>query len=203
MSFFASKPPRSRLLDLPAEIREHIFTFVVVPDKKTMVTFCLDRFQKESYEEASQPPITRVSRQVRRETVPLFYECNEFVIHTDDQKAEDAQRWLQHNRAQLSKIRHLALWVRFHPGLGSIAPPRGVIGVYLSHNARTGCWAVRDYWRWITVVRKPAMVEQDGQMLIESLNKLVDGRPRRGFTAEDYVMLIQDLRTAYLKDKRT
>ncbi|KAM0721153.1 hypothetical protein Q7P37_003440 [Cladosporium fusiforme] len=200
MDIFSTKPPRCRLLELPAEIRELIFTFAVVPERP-IVTFRLDRFQKESYEEASQPPITRVSRQLRREALPLFYGCNEFIVHTEDDKSEDAQRWFRHSQPHLPKLCHLMFWVRYVARLDNTLPSSGAIGVTLWHDARAGSWEAGDQWRWITVLRKPANVEQDGESLVEILKQSVDGQSRSAMTAEHYVALMKNLRALYLKTK--
>lgn len=200
MNVFSTKPPQSRLLDLPAEIREHIFRWAVISEKP-IVTFRLDRFQKESYEQASQPSITKVSRQVRREALPLFYECNEFIIHTEGEKAEDAHRWLHYTQPHLSKLCRLALWMRYVTLTNDHSPSSGALGVYLRHDPRAGHWVVRDDWKWITVVRKPAGVEWDGSLLVQFLSQLVDGRSRSELSAEDYVGIMTDLRRLYIKDK--
>lgn len=200
MDLFTTKPPKSRLLDLPPEIREHIFTFAVTSEKP-IVTFRLDTFQQDSYEEASQPTITRVSRQVRRETLPLFYECNEFIIHTEGQKAEDAYCWLHYNQPHLPKLARFALWVRYVARVDNVSPSSGAIGVYLQHDAREGCWKVSDEWRWITVVRKPAMVKQDGSILVEISRHFMEGRSRSELDAEQYVEFMKKLKALYVKEK--
>lgn len=200
MDLFITKPPRSRLLELPPEIREHIFAFAVTAEKP-IVTFRLDPFQQDDYEEASQPTITRVSRQVRREALPLFYECNEFIIHTEGQKAEDAYCWLHYNQPHLSKLSHLAFWVRYVARMDNVSPSSGALGVYLYHDARDGCWKVSDEWRWITVVRKPVSVEQDGSTLVGIFRRLMEGRSRSELDAELYVDSMKQLKTLYAKGK--
>ena len=49
---------------------------------------------------AKQPALTRVSRQVRAETLPMYYGSNAFVVYADFQTAgptfKGAQHWLQH-----------------------------------------------------------------------------------------------------------
>jgi hypothetical protein len=140
MELFSTKPPRSRLLDLPAELREHIFS-IAVTSEKPIVTFRLDKFQKESYAQAFQPSITKVSRQVRREALPLYYDRNEFIIHTEGQKAEDAHRWLHYSQPHLPKLCRLALWMRYVTLTNDHSPSSGAIGVYLRHDPRVnwGC----------------------------------------------------------------
>lgn len=200
MDLFSPKPPKSHLLNLPAELREHIFSLCVTSENPT-VTFRLDRFQRESYAQAFQPPITKVSRQIRREALPLYYDVNEFIIHTEGEKAEDAHRWLHYSQPHLSKLSRLALWVRYVSATNDHSPSSGAIGVYLRHDARAGHWTVSDAWRWITVVRKPAGVEWDGNLLVQFLRQLVDGRSRADLAAEDYVGIMGDWKMLYVKDK--
>ena len=59
----------ARLLTLPAEIRAHIFQHVLI--ETDLVTFRLDAFQREYYTYATQPALTRVSRQIRCESLPV------------------------------------------------------------------------------------------------------------------------------------
>lgn len=200
MDIFTTKPPKSHLLALPAELREHIFSLAVLSAKPT-VTFRLDKFQKESYEEASQPPLTRVSRQIRREALPLYYDVNEFILHTEGEKAEDAHRWLHYSQPHLSKLSCLALWIRYVAVRNDHSPSSGAIGVYLRHDPRADRWVVGDQWRWITVVRKPTGVEWDGTLSIQFLTQLVDGRSRSVMSADDYVGVMRDLKMLYVKDK--
>lgn len=200
MELFSLKTPKSHLLELPAELREHIFTLAVT-SQKPIVTFRLDRFQKDSYEQALQPAITGVSRQIRREALPLYYDCNEFIIHTEGQKAEDAHRWLHYNQPHLPKLSRLAIWMRYVTQTNDHSPSSGAIGVYLRHDPRQGHWAVSDEWKWITVVRKPVRVEWDGRLLIQFLTQLIHGRTRAELSPEDYIKIMADLKMLYIKDK--
>lgn len=200
MELFSLKPSRSRLLDLPAELREHIFSLAVTSEKP-IVTFRLDRFQMESYEQASQPEITKVSRQIRREALPLYYDCNEFIIHTEGEKAEDANRWLHYTQPHLSKLCRLAIWMRYVTQTNDRSPSSGAIGVYLRHEPREGHWTVSDEWKWITVVRKPTGVEWDGRLLIQFLTQLVNGRSRAELNPDDYIGIMTGLKMLYIKDK--
>ncbi|KAF2725845.1 hypothetical protein K431DRAFT_54004 [Polychaeton citri CBS 116435] len=97
-----------RLLDLPAELRALIFSFALT-SPRPLVTFRLDPYQKDSYTEAWPPPsLTFVSKQFREESLPIFYQCNDFVLHTEglepggngwqrkcDGKAGEARIWLR------------------------------------------------------------------------------------------------------------
>jgi hypothetical protein len=203
MELFSFLRPRSRLLDLPAELREYIFSLVVTSEKPT-VAFELDKYQKESYEQAAQPSLTKVSRQVRREALPLYFERNEIIVYTDGDKYHGARNWLQDNQSHLSKLCRLAFWVRYQDLESGLSHASGVISVQLRHDPRLGHWVVDDKWRWITVVRKPADAEQDGVLLCQLLTKLVDKRSRANLTAEDYSDIMFSLQVDYFtaKDKR-
>ncbi|CAK1366566.1 unnamed protein product [Cercospora beticola] len=60
---------------LPAELRNEIYRLVVSADKP--LTVCA---QSPGYHKAIQPPITRVCRQIRDESLGVFYHCNDFVF---------------------------------------------------------------------------------------------------------------------------
>lgn len=195
---FSRKASRHHLLDLPAELRERIFIFAVT-SSKTLVTFRLEPFQRDSYQEAVQPTITQVSRPVRREALPLYYDSNEFVLHTEGSKANDARRWLECSEAHLSKLTRLAFWVRYMPFHSEQLTPSGALSVALRHNKHTNVWLVDKKWRWITVVRKPADLAHHGEPLVEMLAQLVSAKSRTMMDAGDYEALLRNLPDLYFK----
>jgi len=198
---FTRKEPKQHLLALPAELRERIFVFAVTASQP-VVTFRLDSYQKDSYEEARQPALTHVSRQVRREALPLYFECNEIVLHTDGAKSSDAQCWLALSASwHLRMLSHLVFWVRYIPASGEDAARSGALGVAMRHDKRTNLWRVDEDWRWITVVRKPADLRNDGTMLASSLQDLTAGMSRETMSVNDYETLIASLRQRYWKTK--
>jgi hypothetical protein len=203
MEIFSFLRPRSRLLDLPTELREYIFSLVVTSEKP-IIAAELDKYQAESYEQASQPSITKVSRQIRREALPLYFERNEIIMYTDGDKYRGAQNWLQDNQSHLSKLWRLALWVRYQDLESGISHSSGIISVHLRHDPRLGRWVVDDKWRWITVVRKPADAEEDGVTLGQLLTKLVNKRSRAKLTVEDYREIMFSLQVEYhtVKEER-
>ena len=99
----SSSKPRFRLLDLPQEIRDLIYEFAVT-SSKPIVAFRLDEYQRPSYQEAIQPPLTRSNRQIRRESLPIFYDCNDIVLHTEGSKMHDTQRWLYCIEPQITDV---------------------------------------------------------------------------------------------------
>ncbi|KAK5015100.1 hypothetical protein LTR60_003035, partial [Cryomyces antarcticus] len=64
-------------LMLPAEIRNVIYLLALVNDGDIYVC-SVDSFRAQ----VSQPALTRVSRQIRKECLPVFYGCNRFRILT-------------------------------------------------------------------------------------------------------------------------
>lgn len=197
---FKRREPKHTLLSLPAEIRERIFIFAVT-SSKPVVTFCLDPFQRDSFDEAFQPPVTYVSRQVRKETLPLFYESNAFILHTRGSKSEDAQRWLRCYRDHLPKLACLELWTRYIPPNGDLSVASGALSMSIRHNARTGLWQADPDWRWVTVVRRPADLGQDGDSLLGHLEGMMAGKSRATMDVEDYCRLLLNLRDTYFLKK--
>ncbi|KAK3700340.1 hypothetical protein LTR37_016044 [Vermiconidia calcicola] len=58
--------------DLPMELRDHVYTLAMGPWKTALVTVNPDS--------ARQPPISRVCRQLRVESLPIFYSVLSFQI---------------------------------------------------------------------------------------------------------------------------
>lgn len=129
----------------------------------------------------------------------MFYDSNEFILHTDGSKAPDVQRWLQCSESHLPKLTHLAFWVRYIPFPSEHYTPSGALSVDLRHNKLTGLWQVDEQWRWITVVRKPTDLNQHGQLLVELLGELVSGKSRTTASAGDYEAVLRDLPARYSK----
>ncbi|KAK4959837.1 hypothetical protein LTR10_002725 [Elasticomyces elasticus] len=68
----------SRLLDLPPEIRNQICTLAVTATVSLLVPATCDHV---GWQDAAQPAITRVNRQIRKEALPIFYCENIFEAH--------------------------------------------------------------------------------------------------------------------------
>ncbi|KAK3630384.1 hypothetical protein LTR56_006939 [Elasticomyces elasticus] len=74
----------SRLLALPAELRTSIWEYTFFPaaaEGFAALPGC-PVIIDESHEDSAQPPITRVNRQIRNETLPMFYNLNTFIVDT-------------------------------------------------------------------------------------------------------------------------
>jgi len=198
MALFAPKP-NPNLLSLPPELREQIFSHAVTSPNQT-TTFRLDKYQLETYDQARQPALLLANRQIRHEALPLYYSNNDFVLHTEGLKAQDAARWLDRNQAHLGKLGCVKVWVRFVAG-DERAPRSGAFEVECRHDVRSGRWVVGEEWKWITVVRKPEGVEWDGRVLVTFLGQLVGGRGRGEMGAEEWVEVLRGLKMLYVKDK--
>ena len=189
----------ARILSMPAEIRGLIFEYVVTSE--VVVTYRLDSYSKDSYTEATQPALTRVSRQIRAESLPLFYECNEFVLHTELQKANDSRRWLQCNEFYLPRVCRISFWVRYFSPALVPQNSQGAISVSMSRRRVKKEWHVDDTWKWITVVRRPSDIDSDAGFLIESLADLLDNMPNPLLSPDSYSELMIDLQRGYMKEK--
>ena len=87
---------RCRLLELPAELRNTIWTLAVSINQHRQVDF-------------RQPALSRVCRQIRTEALPVFYGTTTFVIdhfHTDHGKWK---QWLKSIAKHAELIRHLKI----------------------------------------------------------------------------------------------
>lgn len=192
--------PRFRLSDLPAEIRCLIYEFALTVDK-TVVTFRLDSYQKDSYAQAIQPPLTRISRQIRSDSLPIYYECTNFVLHSEAPKAHDALSWLNCNAAYLNTLRKLSFWIRYVPRANNRASSQGAIGISISRPKKNDPWAVDDEWKWITVVRKPAELDSDANFILEKARELVPDISKETAGPTYYVAFMEGVRSFYVREK--
>ncbi|KAK5006688.1 hypothetical protein LTR39_005595, partial [Cryomyces antarcticus] len=62
-------------LKLPGELRNQIYRFALVHHRVISVI--------SKWEELAQPPLTRVCRQIRNESLPVFYGGNRFRLYRD------------------------------------------------------------------------------------------------------------------------
>ena len=95
-----------RFLDLPAELRNEIYKFVLgdcdrhkLRDQRTVPQ------PKVSF---GYPPITKISRQIRAEALPIFYASSVFIFDSDKtgmQVATTLQRWMAEVAGE--QVRHL------------------------------------------------------------------------------------------------
>ena len=85
-------------MDFPVEIRNRIYSTVLVRDRRIdLSTQKQWKYKPQSAEVTAlkQPPLTRVCKAIRNETLPIFYGCNAIMINLS--KVPDrfiARRWL-------------------------------------------------------------------------------------------------------------
>lgn len=164
------------------------------------MTYRLDEYQREYYTPAVQPPLTRVSRQIRSESLPLFFGINDFVLHTESPKAEDAWKWLKCNEAYLALLKRLSLWVRYVP-LANGRISRGAIGLSIYRAKKGDSWRVDGDWKWITVVRKPTELKGDANLMLGKLEELSSRLSGESAGSDEYVGMLSDLRHFYVRKK--
>ena len=192
--------PCFRLLDLPQEIRDLIYEFALT-SIKSVVAFRLDEYQRPSYQEAIQPPLTRSSRQIRRESLPVFYDCNDIVLHTEGSKMQDTQRWLNCIEPRLPMLNRISLWVRYVTLTNEVSPSNGAISISMRRTKPDGMWIVDDDWQWITVTRKPSIAQRDAKFLVGELRRMLEEDAGYVGSAEGFVALMAELRMFYAKEK--
>ncbi len=197
-SFFAT--PRFRVLDLPAEIREAIFAYALLSDKP-LVTFRIDDYQKDSYQEAVQPALTRVNRLLRQETLAIFYEINCFILHTAEPKMTDTCRWLRCTERLFPSICCFSLWLRYVELTNDRNATNGAICVSIERAKVKGVWRVVDDWTWVTVTRKPVELRMDARYLINELRSIIQEEPQAMTSAAHIAGMMTDLRMQYVKEK--
>lgn len=197
-SFWASA--HFRLLDLPAEIREYIFEFALVSEKP-VVTFRLDNYQRESYREATQPALTRVSRQIRQESLQVFYRVNCFIFHTEEPRFHESLKWARQHERMLAKMLRMSFWVRHVTLTNDRDASNGAMCIPLWRGHAEGEWSVDEAWQWITVTRKPAAIQSDVGFIFTTLRALLRDDPACLRGADGMSALIKDLRSMYIKEK--
>lgn len=84
----------SPLLKIPAEVRENIFIRVVAEEEPLSIVPPELGYSKKADTLVTQPPLSYVSRQCRREAIPLFYSENTFQLRCKLRVSSQPQyRW--------------------------------------------------------------------------------------------------------------
>ena len=199
-SLLRFKRSRSRLLNLPPELQDLIFGFAVTLEKP-VVTFRLDEYQKNGYQEAIQPALTRVNRQTREQSLPLFYELNDFILHAETPKIVDTRRWLQCVRSYLPRLLKLSLWIRYVTLTNDRSASNGAIAVSLRRSKSDEQWKVDNEWKWITVTRPPQLLASDAKFLARGLDRMLTESPDCLDSVEGMLGVMTDLKLFYIKEK--
>lgn len=195
-----TKPQPCRLLELPPELRDVIFEYAT-RSEKPLTAFRLDNFQLHDYEEATQPPLTRTCRQIRNESLPVFYRSNDIVLHTDGSKYDETSAFLRCVAAHIPKMHILSLWVRYVTFTNMRSLASGAICIRLRRPKPIADLQVDDEWQWKTPTRPPPAVASDGKFLIRQLKAmLAEGRSYLE-TADSLAAALVDLRMEYVKEK--
>lgn len=195
-----NKETQSRLLKLPREIRDSILEFALTSEKPT-VTFRLDQYQKDGYREAGQPPLTRVSRQIRQESLKIFYEVNNFISHTEGPKWVDARKWLRCYEPYLPSLLKVSFWLRYATLANDPREANGAMSIRMHRTNNKQAWQASDDWKWVTVTRKPQGVERDAKFLIAKLDEILASEEHDFTTAEGFLGVMADLRLLYIQEK--
>lgn len=83
MGIVASKNKHFRFLDLPPELRNRIYSFATVREGPFYIGEVADGYCSDRWESPKQPALLMVSKQIREESLPIFYGENTFVCHPD------------------------------------------------------------------------------------------------------------------------
>jgi hypothetical protein len=106
---------RAGLLDLPQELRDQIYGYLMLK-QKTHITMLPHYSCSQSLVSAAQPALCYVNKQIRTETLPIFYSSNLFLAElSDDTDLAVAKNWLAAiGNENLRHLRRLALcgWTR-------------------------------------------------------------------------------------------
>ncbi|KAK4505570.1 hypothetical protein PRZ48_003533 [Zasmidium cellare] len=105
----------SRLLALPAELRNEIFEYALQEEyplgagaSYNLSTLAPKVFGGDAAKQGTQPPLLQVSRQIRRETLALFYQLNTFIMAVHYRKARaEVDRWIDYISTQSNISMHL------------------------------------------------------------------------------------------------
>lgn len=96
-------------LDLPRELRDEIFEYLVVKPTNTITMLESSQNCAQNEVSAAQPAISRVNRQIRAESLPMFYKRNLFTAELSNfLDLTIAKSWLEsigdHNAACIRRL---------------------------------------------------------------------------------------------------
>ena len=107
-----------RFLDLPAELRTDVYSCILGYEAMLRIPSGKSERGDRSAGSASQPSLTMVSRQLRNETLPLYYQLNSFKLdlhHKDliTSTAKEVLDWALANKLWMKHLRRLTVFFRF------------------------------------------------------------------------------------------
>lgn len=97
--------PKPTLLGLPAELRNHIYALILVKD------FTLNVRKSDSPDLHQHAALTRVNKQLRRETLPTYYTSNTFLL-ADSLPPPGYKAWSDSIAPHVHWLRNLHVSVR-------------------------------------------------------------------------------------------
>lgn len=97
----------SPLLTLPAEIRNRIYEFALINIDPLATAPQSNIIHASS--SAIQPGLTRSCRQVRNETLKMFYTCNTFLLYCDLPHTAKSTRWVASIAGHMPMISRFSL----------------------------------------------------------------------------------------------
>lgn len=98
------------LMDLSQELRDYTFSFILIKPQNT-ITMLSNAHCFQSEVSASQPALSKVSKQLRAEALPIFYNSNVFLAEISDaEDLETAKNWLAAiGDENVRHLRHLVM----------------------------------------------------------------------------------------------
>lgn len=90
-----SSPQTTSFADLPAEIRNRIYHAAMTPAHDAAPLVVASPFTDRLVKLATQPAITRVSQQLRAESLQMFYTNHEFVAYIEGFDFSGLIRWIR------------------------------------------------------------------------------------------------------------
>lgn len=101
------------LLDLSAALRNRICEQAIIKDEAVSLAPASDLVAGEPLETGAQPAVSRVCRQLRQETLPMFYARNTFRLHPENARRCRANRsekpLLRSLRQHTEKLRRIEI----------------------------------------------------------------------------------------------
>lgn len=101
-------------MTLPLELREQIIELAVIPAPSVRYLYIDTKIQLpfQLSPSAVQPAITKVSRQCRSESIPVFYKANIFVVSLlNEGSVRLCQRWIEANKHHFGLMKNICLKV--------------------------------------------------------------------------------------------
>lgn len=173
-SMSSTMPSENRLLALPAELRVYIYELVVIETHPLKPTFMYSK-----PDDGKQPAVTKVSRQVRAESLPIYYEKNTFRVECYvGSVIESSQRWLR----AIEQNVHIIKTFEFDFSSSGGA----YLGVYVSADAVPSYRVVIDRLGSLNpeVAKTVRRAEAEG-----SIQALFERAAKVGFGTEKYIEL--------------